>query len=152
MAAYLKEIASEPQPRRRAWLPLAMLAALTIVGAWPAEAAELIMFEQAGCPFCARFDAEIAPDYPKSRAGRIAPLRRVDIHEDRTGGIEGLEPAVFTPTFVVVDDDGREIGRLLGYPGRKYFYPEIEALLSGLKPAGDSVSEFPTARSPAGDP
>lgn len=105
------------------------------IGAMPASGAELLMFEQKACPFCDAFNREIAPDYPRSRAGAIAPLRLVDIWESRTGGIEGLEPAVFTPTFVLVDDH-REIGRLLGYPGRRYFYQEIQILLDRLNGSG----------------
>ncbi|MCE7028530.1 thioredoxin family protein [Jiella avicenniae] len=101
-------------------------------------AAELLMFEQDGCPFCRKFDAEIAPDYPQSRIGQIAPLRRVNIFEDRTGGIAGLTPAVFTPTFVLVGDDGHEVGRLEGYPGQKWFYPEIEAILDGVTSEPDA--------------
>ena len=107
---------------------------LAVIVSWTsgrAEAAELLMFEQRACPFCAAFNREIAPDYLRSRAGGIAPLRHVDIYESRTGGIDGLEPAVFTPTFVLVDK-GREVGRLLGYPGRRFFYPEIQTLLDKL--------------------
>lgn len=99
----------------------------------PAEAAELLMFEQKACPFCEAFNREIAPDYPKSVAGGRAPLRHVDIWESRTGGVEGLDPAVFTPTFVLVDD-GKEVGRLMGYPGRRYFYAEIEELIARMGP------------------
>jgi hypothetical protein len=40
-----------------------------------ARAAELIMFEQAGCAWCETFDREIAPIYPKTAEGRRAPLR-----------------------------------------------------------------------------
>ena len=117
------------------WLAAALFAA-----GGQANAAELLMFEQAGCPFCEAFDAEIAPGYPASNAGRLAPLRRVDIHDDRRGGIDTLSPAVFTPTFLLVDDEGREIGRLEGYPGRKWFYPEIDALIDRL-PAGEPAAE-----------
>ncbi|BDA86026.1 hypothetical protein Sa4125_35680 [Aureimonas sp. SA4125] len=92
------------------------------------------MFEQRACPFCARFIEEIAPDYPRSAAGALAPLRRVDIYESRTGDVPGLDPAVFTPTFVLVDG-GSEIGRLVGYPGRRYFYGELQALIDRLPPA-----------------
>nr|WP_246368330.1 thioredoxin family protein [Aurantimonas endophytica] len=90
------------------------------------------MFEQAGCPFCRNFDREIAPGYADSRYGRIAPLRRVDIRVDRRGGLEGLTPAVFTPTFVLVDDAGREVARLEGYPGEKWFYPELAEMVEAL--------------------
>ena len=113
---------------------LALLAAVVGWGVVPAGAAELLMFEQKACPFCAAFNREIAPDYPRSKAGGIAPLRHVDIYESRTGGIDGLEPAVFTPTFVLVEK-GREIGRMMGYPGRRYFYPEIQVLIDKLPPA-----------------
>ena len=93
------------------------------------------MFEQPGCPFCRAFDTQIAPDYPRSAAGKVAPLRRVNIYDDRQGGIPGLTPAYFTPTFVVVDDGGHEVGRLEGYPGQRYFYPEIEAITGKLEPS-----------------
>ncbi|MEN3791656.1 thioredoxin fold domain-containing protein [Fulvimarina sp. MAC3] len=99
----------------------------------PSPAAELLMFERDGCPYCARFDAEIAPDYPHSEAGRIAPLKRVDITDDRRGGYEDIAPAVFTPTFVLMNDAGKEVGRLKGYPGKKYFYSEIEPMLEKLR-------------------
>ena len=89
------------------------------------------MFEQKACPFCEAFNREIAPDYPESAAGRAAPLRHVDIWQSRTGGVESLDPAVFTPTFVLVEN-GREVGRLMGYPGRRYFYQEIEPLIARL--------------------
>ena len=121
---------------------MAALFAWTLLGvtASPSLAAELLMLERPGCIWCARFDAEIAPAYPKTEAGRTAPLRRVDIHDDRRGGIDTLVPAVFTPTFVLVDDEGREIGRLEGYPGRRWFYPEIDALIDRL-PAGEPAAE-----------
>ena len=57
---------------------LLALAAMTII-IMPAGAAELLMLERPGCLWCARFNAEIAPAYPKTEEGRIAPLRRFDI-------------------------------------------------------------------------
>ena len=109
----------------------ALVVSAAVLSPVDARAAELLIFEQKACPFCEIFNLEIAPDYPQSRAGRLAPLRHVDIWESRTGGIEGLDPAVFTPTFVLVED-GREIGRLMGYPGRRYFYAEIDQLVDRL--------------------
>lgn len=109
-----------------------VIATSLFLSANAADSAELLMFEQAGCPYCARFDAEIAPNYPESEAGQRAPLRRVDIFEDRRGGYADIEPAVFTPTFVMIDDEGEEVGRLQGYPGKRYFYGEIEPMLDTL--------------------
>ena len=150
----------------RCCIPVGIVSTLVLafagtVASTPTMAAELLMFEQAGCPFCRAFDAEIAPDYPLSAAGKVAPLRRVNIFDDRRGGVAGLTPAYFTPTFVVLDDDRREVGRLEGYPGRKYFYPEIEAITDKLGPSGlgnpvdaavtsDSADVSTSVRSPTG--
>ncbi len=107
------------------------------------------MFEQAGCPFCQNFDREIAPGYADSPYGRAAPLRRVDIHVDRRGGLAGVAPAVFTPTFVLVDDDGREVARLEGYPGRKWFYPELDAMMDALTSRAGPIAQESAAESAA---
>ena len=103
------------------------LAALCALPALPLAAAELVMVEQPGCIHCERWDEEIAPAYPKTAEGRFAPLSRVDIRKvDET-----LTPAravVFTPTFLLVED-GRELGRLEGYPGEEFFWPLLTELL-----------------------
>jgi len=91
-----------------------------------APGVRLIMVEEPGCRFCRKWDAEIAPGYRKSAEGRFAPLKRV-----RRGAreLEGLAPVVFTPTFIVMRAD-EEIGRVTGYPGADYFYPELRPILS----------------------
>ncbi|MBJ6371416.1 hypothetical protein JF290_07740 [Sedimentitalea sp. CAU 1593] len=92
-----------------------------------AWATELVMVEQRGCEWCARWNAEIAPAYPKTSEGAYAPLRRVDLRampED----LEVQRRVTFTPTFLVVQD-GREIARLEGYPGEQFFWPVLNKLL-----------------------
>lgn len=94
----------------------------------PARAAELVMFERAGCAWCARFDAEIAPIYPHTDESRTAPLRRVDLDHPRPADLAAIDPGPFTPTFVVVQD-GREIGRIRGYPGESFFFGLLDRIL-----------------------
>jgi hypothetical protein len=48
------------------------------LGAVNARAAELVMFERAGCAWCEAFDRDIAPIYGKTDEGLRTPLRRVD--------------------------------------------------------------------------
>ncbi|KAF0675276.1 thioredoxin family protein [Profundibacterium mesophilum] len=90
---------------------------------------ELVMVEQAGCPWCARWNADIGPIYPKSEEGAAAPLRRIDIG-DLPGGLELDGKVVFTPTFLLVDD-GRELGRIEGYPGEEFFWGLLMRLIEG---------------------
>ena len=85
-----------------------------------AQAARLVMVEQEGCYWCAQWNKEIAPIYPKTPEGRRAPLRRVDLR-NLPNDIEFNSKPVFTPTFVLVED-GKELGRLEGYAGDEFFW------------------------------
>ena len=103
--------------------------------AFPASvaAAELVMFEEAGCPWCAAWNRDIAAIYPKTAEGKRAPLRRVDLHAPWPADLPELEPVHYTPTFVLIDN-GREIGRILGYPGEDFFWGLLGELIERLEP------------------
>ena len=103
-----------------------------------APAAELVMFERAGCVWCSRLNAEIAPIYPNTDASRSAPLRRIDVDRPLPTDLVGIDAGPFTPTFVVVDK-GREVGRIRGYPGDAFFFGLLDRILlnTGLR-AGPS--------------
>jgi hypothetical protein len=97
-----------------------------------ARAAELVMFERAGCEWCAAFDRDIAPVYGKSEEGLRAPLRRVDIAQPLPPDLAFIQVERFTPLFVLVDQ-GREIGRIRGYPGPESFWMQIAVLFDRLQ-------------------
>jgi hypothetical protein len=99
----------------------------------PAGAAELVMYRRAGCPWCQAFDEAIGPVYPKTDLGRRLPLRAVDLDRDPPLPVTLERPVHFTPTFVVVED-GREIGRIEGYPGEDFFWGLLDKLARGLPP------------------
>ncbi len=96
-----------------------------------ARAAELVMFEQAGCAWCEAFDREIAPIYGKTEEGLRAPLRRVDTARTLPPDLAFIERERLTPLFVLVDR-GREIGRIRGYPGDDNFWGLLGALMKKL--------------------
>lgn len=103
-----------------------------------ALAAELVVYRRDGCPFCGRFEREVAPVYAKTREGGRAPLRRVDLP---AGGISGAglaEPVIATPTFVLVDR-GREIGRITGYLNDDMFWGLLGQLLAGMDKPQDET-------------
>jgi thioredoxin-related protein len=105
--------------------------ALLLLSAVEAQAAELLMYRRAGCPWCAAWDQAIGPVYPKTELGRLLPLRHVDLAEDRQPPVSLVRPVRYTPTFVLVED-GREVGRIEGYPGEEFFWSRLEALARGL--------------------
>jgi|SRR6185437_15702942 len=102
-----------------------------------ARAAELIVFEQAGCEWCEVFDREIAPVYGKTEEGLRAPPRRVDTARRLPPDLAFIEPERLTPLFVLVDR-GREIGRIRGYPGEDHFWGLLGVLLKKLDAAEKS--------------
>lgn len=96
--------------------------------AFSARAAELVMFEQAGCVWCAAFDREIAPVYDKTDEGKRAPLRRVDTDRALPPDLAFIANERLTPLFVLIDK-GREIGRIRGYPGEEHFWGLLGVLI-----------------------
>lgn len=109
-----------------------MLALVLILG--PASegcALELVMFRQALCDACTLWDKEVGQVYPKTRQGQQAPIRNVDIHDDRPGELADIGPVVYTPTFVLVED-GRELGRIIGYGGEDFFWGLLDQMLDRL--------------------
>lgn len=112
----------------------AFLVALSLSPA-AANAAELIMFEQAGCVWCDTFDREIAPIYAKTTEGQRAPLRRVNVDYPLPQDLKFIVAERLAPLFVLVDK-GREIGRIRGYPGEDSFWGLLGALIRKLDADG----------------
>lgn len=109
---------------------LAVLLAV-LLAPFAANAAELVMAEQAGCEWCEAWDEEVGAVYHKTDAGRIAPLRRVNIHDPLPRDLDFIRGLAFTPTFVLVHE-GKEVGRILGYPGEAFFWGLLEELIREL--------------------
>lgn len=124
---------------RVALLAAAVFCMGLVSGALPAAAADLrlIMFEQDGCPWCAHWNAEVGPAYPKTEEGKLAPLTRLDIHAAVPEGMQLKRAPTFTPTFVLLKD-GQEVGRIQGYPGEDFFWGMLDEL---LKKAGQDPSQ-----------
>ena len=88
----------------------------------------LIMVEEHGCMWCARWNEEISAIYPKTGEGRAAPLQRMDIRGPRPDDITFARSLHFTPTFVLVVG-GTEVSRIEGYPGEDFFWGLLQQML-----------------------
>lgn len=105
-------------------------------GLWPAlaNASELVMFDQAGCIYCQRWERDVGSLYEKTDEARALPLRRIDIRDQKMSGVVLAAPIRYTPTFVVVDQ-GREVGRITGYSNDNAFWGLLDALKAKLQPS-----------------
>lgn len=119
--------------RRFAVAVLAFLTVAVAVGA-TARAAELVYFHSGACPVCERWDEEIGEVYAKTDEAKRLPLRHQDIHEDTPKDLSFIKGVVFTPTFVVVED-GREVGRMVGYVKDYFFWEQLSGLIEKAEAA-----------------
>lgn len=101
---------------------------ISTVGTVAADAM-LVMVEEKGCIWCAKWNEEISDIYPKTAEGAAAPLLRIDIHAERPDNIVFARSITFTPTFVLVVK-GREVSRIEGYPGEDFFWGLLDKMLS----------------------
>lgn len=94
----------------------------------PAFADNLVMVEAPGCYYCKTWKAEIAPIYPKTEYSELAPLVFVEKkHADEEYQL--TRPVIYTPTFLIVNDDNQEIARFEGYQSEDYFWIKIAEVL-----------------------
>ncbi|MDA7430226.1 hypothetical protein PGB28_17320 [Primorskyibacter aestuariivivens] len=89
----------------------------------------LIMVEEPGCIWCARWNEEISEIYPKTPEGQAAPLRRIDIRDPTPDDLSFARSLHFTPTFVLMLD-GKEVSRIEGYPGEDFFWGLLTQMIA----------------------
>jgi len=101
---------------------------------------ELLMVEQRHCEWCEAWNTEIGGIYHRTEEGRRAPLRRQDLFDPMPTDIVLKGQVHFTPTFILLVD-GREVGRIEGYPGEHFFWPLLAQLLNRTpkSPAADRI-------------
>jgi len=121
-------------------LRTALIAAIVALAGPAAADVRLVMVEQPGCVWCARWDAEVGDAYALTAEGRTAPLQRLELHAPLPRDLNFARPPVFTPTFVLFHD-GAEIGRIEGYPGEDFFWPLLARLIASLPPEMQEVSK-----------
>jgi len=128
-------------PGRWTWLGLLITAMLLCPAGARAEnfatpqagEVRLYLLEDTGCPYCARWTAEVQPGYLRSPEGAFAPL----IRRYRTDpAVSRFARVNYSPTFILVRGD-QEIGRIVGYMGADLFWTQLDELLKkvGFKAA-----------------
>ena len=107
-----------------------------IILAIPAHAEmALVMVEEQGCMWCARWNAQIGAIYPKTPEGQSAPLRRIEVNAPTPDDLTFKNAPHYTPTFILVDD-GLEVARIEGYPGEDFFWGLLGMMLKQAQESG----------------
>jgi hypothetical protein len=120
--------------------PILLALSLLVAAPASAEGFRLLMIESAGCAYCRVFNRDIAPIYDVAPEGRLAPLIRADLRGPLPPGVTLASRAMVTPTFILIAPDGTEAGRLIGYPGADFFWPQIERMFARAGVTADTPS------------
>jgi len=114
-------------------------AVLLLIFSAPASqaAVELIMFNSPACEYCEMWEDEVGIIYDKTDEAKTAPVRRIFIGDADKTQLK-IRPVIYTPTFVLIDQ-GKEVGRIVGYGGEAFFWGFFEELLKKL-PAKNKIS------------
>ena len=116
-----------------AWIRAVISSFLLMLFAGAPARAEtiLIMFEEIGCPYCEQWHDEIGIVYHNTTEGKQARLIVQDLDDPLPKGVViGAEP-YYAPTFILVDD-GKEVGRIEGYPGEDFFWGLLGLILEKI--------------------
>jgi len=108
-----------------------VIAFVALLPAPSAGAAELVYFGSSSCPVCETWDQEVGEIYPKTEESKTLPLRQHDVHDDKPADLAFIKGVIFTPTFVAIED-GREIGRIVGYMGDFFFWEQLDGLIKKI--------------------
>ncbi|XXK32155.1 hypothetical protein ACMAY7_05025 [Rhodobacteraceae bacterium nBUS_24] len=81
----------------------------------------LYMAEEDGCFWCASWTSKVGSIYHKTKEGKVAPLRRFNMHREIPETVEFVSRISFSPTFILVQNN-KEVGRIEGYPGEDHFW------------------------------
>ncbi len=78
----------------------------------------LVVVEAHGCGWCRKLRKDLAPEYESSTYHtEIAPLVYANISGTMVRKLNLSRPLDATPTLLMIDRQGNELGRLTGYPG-----------------------------------
>ncbi len=123
---------AKPEPSARAQMASRLLTIALIwfmVSPLPARAAELLLIEQPGCPWCAKVHRDILPAWPHTDEGRRVPIRRIDIAGGWPAELAAIPRERLTPTFILIEN-GRELARLRGFPGDDFIWPLLSEMIA----------------------
>ncbi len=107
-----------------------MLACLSFAHALSADSSsELVMFDDEYCSWCKQWEDEIGVIYRITPEHCQAPLKKIELGDTLPDSISLKEPVVYTPTFVFLVL-GKEVDRIVGYPGEDFFWSMLDDMIN----------------------
>ncbi len=108
------------------------------------NALQLAVLDRLDCPACIAFKAQVGQEgYDASPLAERAPIIFIAalngklieppewfVDAYREGRIQEI---IYTPTFLLLDDDNREVGRVIGYKDPEWFFERITIIVDAYE-------------------
>ena len=104
------------------------------------SAAELLMIREKGCFWCEAWDKDVSAHYGDTLEGQSAPLREAELGASLDEALALKGAVLFTPTFLLIED-GKEVGRIEGYPGADFFWGQLGEMLNSIRADVKALTE-----------
>ncbi|NVK19286.1 MAG: hypothetical protein HWE30_11365 [Methylocystaceae bacterium] len=116
---------------------IAIITVMTVGGMSKAFADQMVFVHSPGCMYCQMWREEILPIYHKTAEGKRLPLREVNLDKGMPDDLKDLAYPSFTPTFIIVDSENHEVGRILGY-NPEFFWGFVQKFIRKIDPKFES--------------
>lgn len=88
----------------------------------------LLMLTDKKCMYCLVWEKQVGKVYNKTEISNTYPLKRYEASEINKNFKNKIFKTDITPTFVFFDD-GKEVGRIVGYTNQEMFWWQVDEIL-----------------------
>jgi hypothetical protein len=102
----------------------------------------MIYFKTDFCPWCKVFESEVLGIFNRTDEGRDLPIIEVTLRGENKQFPKIEKTIPYVPTFVIIDKDGKEMGRIFGY-SRDFFWVKLGDIIKSIRKNVDSAGSQP---------
>jgi hypothetical protein len=104
----------------------------------------MIYFKTEFCPWCKAFESDVMRIYSRTDEGRDLPITEVTLRGKNKQFPKLEKTVLYVPTFIILDRDGKERGRIFGY-SQDFFWVKLGGIIKSIRKnnnsAGSKVKE-----------
>ena len=98
------------------------------------QVGRLVYFYSEFCHYCKSFDRQVGSVYHKTAMAKRLPLVAVNLFDPPDEWDELSGRVGFTPTFILLNNQGQEVERIRGFTEEELFWGRLETAVRHLQP------------------
>ncbi|MBF0380448.1 MAG: hypothetical protein HQL69_05480 [Magnetococcales bacterium] len=101
---------------------------------------KMIYFKTEFCPWCKVFEQEVLGIFNLTDEGKELPIVEVTLKSEKQLFPKIEKTIPYVPTFVIIDNDGKERGRIFGY-SPDFFWVKLGEIIKSIHKSNGSVAK-----------